>query len=45
MSCDALAPGGCAAGGCDDCCSDVMHYNTNASYAEALCDTCVQRLC
>ena len=33
MSCDALAPGGCAAGVCDDCCSDVMHYNTNASYS------------
>ena len=42
MSCDALAAGGCAAGVCDDCCSDVMHFVSNAC---SVCDTCVQRLC
>ena len=45
MICDALAPGGCSTGVCDDCCSPVMHFEVNASHAEALCAACVEKLC
>ena len=44
MSCDALAPGGCSDGVCNDFCSPVMHF-ANASYAEELCAECVEKLC
>jgi len=45
MICDALAPGGCSDGVCDDCCSPLAHFEVNASHAEALCATCVEKLC